>query len=369
MIGGLFVRLLPVAADEAEALLRRALQAEGRLNYQGQRLEVSWSEKGTVAALIREYGTADGKRRIECCIPGRARDEVFIGNGSQVWYSTSQRFLWQSHALSSLPFPQRWKLLRSNYEFRRFPGGLDHVARRPTVVIEARPREPRKAHLRLWLDRERPFILKIERYRPDHTLVSKSAFETIHFTASLKPELFVIPPPQKASDCRSWHPITPQELQRQLGPAAVLPPCLTFGYQLQEVLQAQGQESGKVQAHLVYTDGLDTISLFALRPAPFRDRRRWERLNLREVPSQPAVWMNREGRFAVLNWQAGDVEQSLVTELPEEAVRRIAAAIIPPDVLPRPLFTRRNPRALLPALLAATLVFILLRRCLRPRWW
>jgi len=365
---GIGVWLPSVAADEAEELLRRALQAEQRLNYQGQRLEICWSEEGAVAALVQEYGTADGKRRVEWRLPGRSRQEVFIENGSQLWYSSPTHFLWQSHTLPALLFPQRWKLLRSNYEFRRLPGGLDQVARRPTVVIEARPREPRKGRLLFWIDRDRPFILKIERYGPDRRPVSRSAFETLQFAPSLDPELFAIPRDPGTSGPPVWQPTTPRKLREQLGPLAVLPAHLALGYQLQEALHKPERNSRRVQAHLVYTDGLDTISLFALRPAPLRDWRRWERLNLPESPAHPPVWIRHEGRFSVVNWQAGDVEQSLVTELPAEAVRAIAGGIVPRNAPPRPLFRRRPPRAWFPALLAATLVFLLLRRCLRPRW-
>lgn len=365
---GIGLWLPQVDADDAEDLLRRALQSEQRLNYQGQRLEIYWSEQGTVAVLVQEYGTADGKRRVEWRLPGRNWPEVFIENGSHLWYSSPTHFLWQSHTLPSLLFPQRWKLLRSNYEFRRLPGGLDHVARRPTVVIEARPREPRKGRLIFWIDRDRPFILRIERYGADRSPVSRSAFETIQFTPSLDPELFALPQYPGTSDPPVWRPITLRKLQEQLGPLAVLPVHLALGYQLQEALHKPEKNSRRVQAHLVYTDGLDTISLFALRPAPLRDWRRWEQLDLPEPSSHPSVWLRREGRFSVVNWQAGDVEQSLVTELPPEAVRAIAGKIVPRHAPPRPLLRRRHPHAWLPALLAATLVFLLLKRCLRPRW-
>ena len=246
-------------------------------------------------------------------------------------------------------------MLQDNYVFRRRPGGPEVIAGRPAVVLEARPREIRKDYWRLWLDRDGGFILKIERYHADQTLVSLSTFETINFNPSLPEELFQIldPPPRSR-----WEPTTRQELQTQLGTEAVLPTHLPYGYQLHQVLCEQ--EELRLQAHLLYTDGLDTISLFALRPAPPRN---WRRLKAQRVHGQP-VWIDREGPFQVLSWQAGEVEQNLVTELPRKALAPLVATLISPDAPPPPA----APRPWLPTLGVALLVFLLLRRCLRPRW-
>jgi len=229
---------------------------------------------------------------------------------------------------------KRFQLLQKNYDLRmEGPAGM--VAQRPVVAVTAWPKDRRKHWQKLWIDRTNSFVLQIERYRADGLLASLCTFREIQFD----------PGPSAT-----------------LGPQVALPASLPFGYEFDHAWQ---HTSGRaVQAHLRYTDGLDTLSLFARKPAPPRDWSALERQHQLAQANNRLVWFARHGPFYIISWQVGDVEQSLVSSLPEAALVPLAEALVPAHREgPAPLW----PAVWFPLLLSlsgAGIVFVGLRQ-----WW
>lgn len=351
-------------AEGAEEVVRDSLRATQELVYQGRCLVVAWTGSEIEAVWMKDLRTADGKRVREYLPPSRRAPEAFLDDGHALWQLSQQMArLLERRVQPTTLLQKRFQLLQKNYDLRiEGPAGM--IAQRPVVAVTARPKDRRKHWQKLWIDRTNSFVLQIERYRADGLLASLCTFREIQFEPGLSasvppnlpPRLRSLPPPD---DLRL---VTLAELRATLGPQVALPASLPFGYEFDHAWQHTSDRAW--QAHLRYTDGLDTLSLFARKPAPLRDWSALERQHQLAKANNRPVWFARHGPFYIISWQVGDVEQSLVSSLPEAALVQLVEALVPAH--------REGPDPIRPAvwfpltlsLSGAGIVFVGLRR-----WW
>ena len=157
--------------DAALAWFRAAAVAPLRVSYEGTKAITVWD--GQVhASQVRIYHEAPGRTRLEYIAAGtQPRRIVIITGGRVLEYipalnQVMERFTAQADEaqLARNALPQ----ILSSYSITFGPD--DQVAGRPARVIEVQSKFPGRPSLRIWVDRQRRLILRLERYRADGML-------------------------------------------------------------------------------------------------------------------------------------------------------------------------------------------------------
>ncbi len=190
-----------------------------------------------------------------------------LPEGTWVWLPFAKRAL--RYESGTLPtWHEMWQirtdkmdLVKNNYTLQVM--GRDRVAGRFCLVLELAPRAKGNPTRKLWVHPPIAFPLRVERYSPERQLEMRIAFTEVRIDEPL-PLLILDPrvPPDWREEAL---PFQRQRLDLSrahevLGFLPLLPTWLPPGYVL-EGAYAFGEYRWKV-AHLVYTDGLNVISVF-----------------------------------------------------------------------------------------------------------
>jgi negative regulator of sigma E activity len=196
--------------------------------------------------------------------------------------------------------------------------GRDKIAGRDAYVIAIQPhfRKPGPTR-KFWVDASKWVKLKTEEIAPSGTVLSTSYFTKIDFVSSIPNEKFHIePPPGVRIEREEEHPRfgSIKEARRQVDFKILEPTYLPSGFKLAGAGVIPFRD-GKIVV-LRYTDGVGTLSLFQttgdkLSPKFLE--------HLRHGPS-------RSGG-EVYSWQEGNLNLTIVSRLPLDDVRRIAASV------------------------------------------
>jgi len=257
----------PVAAvaGDAREWLAQMEQAVETLNYEGTFVHMAGGSMETLHVIHRVEDGVATERLFSRDQPGReiirSGDEVTCIFADQKAVLVERREARDSSPLrAALPgFSPR---LDQWYEFR-VAGHGPHL-RRVATVVEIRPRDNARYGHRLWLDQDTAMPLKVQLFDGGgHTV------EELHFVSIDLPE--AIPPdrmqPAVSTEEFTWY--TTQEEQPQpftdLRPtwaAHILPRGFELSVAHQQVLPGVDHPV----EHLVYTDGLASVSVF-IEPA------------------------------------------------------------------------------------------------------
>ncbi len=255
--------VVPAAAvaGEARQWLAQMQQAVETLNYEGTFVHLAGGSMETLHVIHRVEDGVATERLFSRDQPGReiirSGDEVTCIFADQKAVLVERREARESSPLrAALPgFSPR---LDQWYEFR-VAGDGPHL-RRVATVVEIRPRDAARYGHRLWLDRDTAMPLKVQLLdEGGHTV------EELHFVSIELPE--TIPPermkPAVSTEEFTWY--TTQEERPQ--PFTDLRPTwaahvLPSGFELSVAHQQLLPGVDHPVEHLVYTDGLASVSVF-----------------------------------------------------------------------------------------------------------
>lgn len=326
------------AARDPAALVVSSETAERRVSYSGTKvIRVYRPEDGSVAMerVVKVWHRSPQQTRVEIVTPAESLGMVMVENGEGLFIFHPRRQSWRRmpwRAPESRP-----QLLLRNYQpqfLRR-----DRVAGRPAVVLKLSSRNPGNPSKTVWIDTQTKLALRHEVYDPEGRRVSSSEFREISFEPSLPANLFSVPAEARVErPRREGGGVPPWLLERQGTPASSIEPprYVPPGYEL--VHRFSMRRDDREFAHLRYTDGLNTISLFVerspevaacaeqeRRPAG-RERRRggpWGR------PGPPRdVQSGEHGNSLTLT--RGDTRYTLVGNISVKELQRMADSIPPP---------------------------------------
>lgn len=260
--------------------------------------------------------------------------ELFVNDGKHLW-----QYFPQKHLVVRRPIfgPERKResaqrvleLTLRNYAVDP-PEEGPLIGERASVLLDFVPRfDPKRPRRKIWLDREKGLPLRTEVYGLNNQLSLVSYFESIVFDPVIEPEQFIlkVPPGTVVKSLGEVAANTVQELDSLMGLKILLPRSIPRGFSLLS-LQMNLRNGIKV-AHLQYTDGLSTLSLFETAgKAGYLAPQRTGLTRTLDVGGKPGTLYNL-GLLRLLRWQAEDLHLTVVGELEEEELIRFARSVGP----------------------------------------
>jgi outer membrane lipoprotein-sorting protein len=248
---------------DAGSLLLASEQAERKVSYAGTKvLSFYRAEDGSLLTerVVKVWHREPSQTRVEMVTPAEALGMIVLETGDAVWIFHPKRQSWRQMAWRAPD--ARPQLLLKNYEAQMVR--RESVAGRPAFVIRLTSRNPGNPSKMVWIDTKTRLALRQELYDPAGKKLSTSEFREITFEPSLPTNLFTVPAEARVEPKREGGP--PWGAQKP-GPSLPTeqPRYVPAGYEL--VQRFCLKRPDREFAHLRYTDGLNTISLFIERCA------------------------------------------------------------------------------------------------------
>jgi len=309
---GLLFPMLVLAAEpleETEAWLQKMQRAAHTLNYEGT--FVYGHDNNLSSMRIIHRADAQGEQERLIALDGSGREVVRNDDRVTCIMPDTQSVVVESkRPRKQFPpaFPMRIHNLVAIYRFRL--AGEQQVAGRTTQRIDIQPRDAYRYGHHLWIDRKTGLLLKTHLVDKQGRPVEEFMFTRIRFLKKVPDEWL-----QPAVDASRFARYEARQAPQQ---ALDNPPEVIIGWMppgFHEDLQQMQRLPASTHPveHLVYSDGLASVSLF-LEEEVERDT-----ANLVGATRMGAV--NAHGR------SLGDYHVTVVGEVPHITVKKISTAV------------------------------------------
>ena len=262
--------------SQARALaeLDRAVEVARTLRYRGQLTVASFGRGGPQVTTVEVARAADGRLRAE----RRGAWELGRDDDGGYWRSTRTGSLLRLGGVEAGGF-DRERFLRN---YRVADGGVSQLDTGPARALLVTARDTGVRAETLHVDRETGLIVRRETRDLDGRPVRTVAFTELEVDPGTG---LVAPPPEGAGDVESLAltPVARRALVERGVPAV---PRLPGGYELLAAAEVEAADVPTV--HLVYSDGLYTLSLY-VQQGRLADSATEGATSL-EVPGGGAVW-------------------------------------------------------------------------------
>lgn len=322
----------PTSDPAATHLLADALGAPRLLSFVGRLSIIAWSSSGARAVEMEIEHRAPDLTRKWYIAPSRIYGNYVIERGSTTYaFDMHDRTLTLSHnpvvSKDHLTEASNFLLLTTNY--RAVPGSDEELAGRRVHTLSLINRYTGVRSERVWIDAGTSLLLAQERYHADGSIAYSSRFQQIAYR-DVPDALFRPSAPEGFKQGRGRDFGTPsndlESALEQAGFSAVGPRYLPEGFALMsaDVTSIKGIHS----LHLLYTDGLRSLSLF--ENADPRGGATFAGLQTHDaqVGKRSATYVEDEPDV-LLAWRARQLNLTLVGDLPLRELERIAASVAP----------------------------------------
>lgn len=294
-------------AQEARDWLERMSRAVENLNYRGTFVHVL---DGTAETLYIVHRTADGQsgERILSLI-GAGREIVRRGDRVQGIFPDRRIVVFETRSdVSPLvsALPGSTAELELHYDIQL--GGGARVAERAVQVLEIKPRDEFRYGYMLWLDQETAMPLQSQLVDEEGQIVEQILFTEIEIPADI-PAAALEPTIDTAGFTTLRAPEAAPLAAEIPWRAADVP----GGFKLSVATQSPIAGSDTPVEHLVYSDGLATVSVFIEDPATKADVGE----GFSTVGSTNAYSLTLSGR-----------KVTAMGEVPRQTVRTIASSLV-----------------------------------------
>jgi len=319
----------PAPKVDSDALLRTALDATRRVSYVGQLQTTRWGARAASATIQRVEHLAPSETRRTFLAPEDLYGEYDITSGATTTKFDprhSRAVVTESPGNRRAAGTGSVALLEQNY--RPILGPAENVAGRPATTMWLVNRYTGVRAMRLWIDNGTKVVLAKEAYHADGSLAWRMRFDEIRFTAEIPHDIFStsIPTGFHIEDRRFADLST--DLQRILDEAgfkSIGPRYLPDGFNLigADVSQVNGVRS----VHIVYGDGVRTVSLFENNAAAAADFGTLKPSTVR-FEGHDASYV-KDGPTTLLSWQEKGLAFALVGDLDIKEMIQIATSVVP----------------------------------------
>jgi outer membrane lipoprotein-sorting protein len=320
----------PVRAQggDASALLRDAVLAYTQYSYTGQVQNTDFGKSRADSVLFRIEHRAPDMTRRWYLAPESLYGDSIISRGDTSYDVDPHRkeiIVMQDDALDDqVAMDDNFGLLLHNY--RAVIGPDDNVAGHKAIDVLLINRYTGTTVMRIAVDAQTKLVLEKDRYSPSGSVAHEMRFEQITYTNAIPAPLFTIPSAGYARKVGPSHGIPSNDLEavvRSAGFSAIGPKYLPEGF-----LPIAGDVSeikGVRTLHVLYSDGLRTVSLFENARGAAVDMSKFS-VHDTKVRSEQAQYVN-DGPTTLLAWAQGSRHFALVGELSQAELVRIASSV------------------------------------------
>jgi len=288
-------------AQDPVQLLRRTADVRQQPTYCATRVVLFANQK----VVTHIFYAGPGSERQEA---GTRRQVLYVRNGNTAWYTGSRVTVADPRRYHLLSEQLSIPLVTRNYHLKLVGRGV--VAGRPAYCLLCTPLLGDRPTTRLWLDQETGLMLRKETLSPAGRLQCVEYLAEIKFQPQLPQSLFQPPAAEQPKHAAS---LSLADIEKKLGRKLALPHRMPGGFVLGESRLVQW--AGHTFAHLCYSDGLSTLSLFEL---PAADA---------EAGSQGIAWLTAGPLINLLTWTGQGMHLTLAANLPERQLCDIAASV------------------------------------------
>lgn len=315
------------ASEPLGGLLRAAISAPSDVSYTGVVEIVHIGSHSAEAAVYRVEHSAPNLTRRTYTAPSALSGDSIVSKGDLVYSidARNHRIVETRNDAADDPLALNtdYALLRENYSVVR--KGNESFDGRGVVDLALVNKYDRRTTVMLRIDAASKLVLDKEEFTPGGALAGELRFEEVRYTASIPAMDFALPVRYaivhgEASEGSSE---SPDRAVRGAGFPAREPHSLPDGFAPVEgnLVEMRGVPT----VHLLYCDGIRTISLFENAKASTLDATRLKPQSLR-VGGRNAEYAE-DGATALLAWSDGGLHYTLVGEVGMVDLARIAASI------------------------------------------
>ena len=255
------------AAQEARDWLERMSRAVEELNYRGTFVHVLDGTAETLHIVHRHADGQSGERILS--LDGAGREIVRQGARVQGIFPDRRIVLFETRSdVSPLvsALPSNTAELEPHYEITL--GGSDRVADRAVQVLEIKPRDEFRYGYMLWLDQETAMPLQSQLIDEQGEVVEQILFTEIEIPADIPAAAL-----EPTIDTTGFTMLRAAESTPLAAEIPWRAAAVPGGFRLSVATQSPIAGSDTPVEHLVYSDGLATVSVFIEDPATKADVR------------------------------------------------------------------------------------------------
>ena len=320
----------PPAATDARPLIVAAAAASKHVSFVGQMESIRSGTTRAFAVVSKVEHRAPDQTRRTYLAPRVLYGQFVISRGAMSWDvdPTRKRIVVSENKASVDPVAivDDIALLDANY--RAVRTAADQVANRKTDVVDLVSRYTGERNMRLWIDADTHVVLAKEAYHNDGSLAWRTRFDDIRYTDGIPQSIFTsaAPPGYTTIAGRSYQqPQTNPNAIPDAGFKPIKPKYLPEGFVLVggDVVEVKGVRN----LHLIYSDGIRTLSVFenaTNRVADFAGMKP-QTINFDKHDGKYV----RDGPTTLLAWREEGLAFTLVGDLDLKDVVSIATSVVP----------------------------------------
>lgn len=316
------------AATDPAQLLRQAVDAYGRLSFVGQVQNVDFGNNRAQAVLFRIEHRAPDLTRRWYLAPESLYGDSIISNGDTSYDVDTRKHrvvVMHDDALDDqVAMDDNFDTLLRNYQAVMGPN--DNVAGRNALSVLLVNKYTGQTVMRIALDAQTKLVLERDLYASSGAVAHQMRFEQLHYASAFPKTLFSVPAKGYRRVNGPSHGLPSNDLNavvRAAGFSAKGPRYLPEGFV--PVAGDVSDVKGVRTLHLLYSDGLRTVSLFENARGAAVDMSRFS-VHPIKVGSTSGSYV-QDGPTTLLAWGHGRMHFTLVGDLSQEELARIGASI------------------------------------------
>lgn len=318
-----------LAADSPTGLLREAMTAPQRVSYVGEMQMLRFGNNKSEASIYRIEHRAPNLTRRWYLAPQDLYGDSIISRGEDAYSIDVQRnriVVTHDDAIDDqVAEDDNFALLMRNY--RAVFGPDEMVDGRPVRVVLLTNKYTGETTMRLHIDVQTKLVLEKEQFASNGSIVTQTRFEHVRYTNQIPPAIFDIPKNMSVvtGASRGLPSSNLQRLVTTAGFNARGPRYLPDGFVpvAGDVIDIKGIRT----LHLLYSDGIRTVSLFENAKGAAVDLTGYHAKPTR-VENHDANYVE-EGPTTLLAWFESGLHFALVGELGRDELEKIADSVVP----------------------------------------
>ena len=187
--------------------------------------------------------------------------------------------------------------------------GDDRIAARPTKIVQIMPKDEHRYIYRIWIDAENFLVLKSAVIDMQDKILETVLFTHIDTPAEIPSDMMS---PMNASDY-SWYTNEQHDDFKSETPSHWRVQWLPSGFLMKDSELQKLSTGQQPREHLVYSDGLATVSLFM------------EKLEKNKEPMNGFLSLGAVNAYTT---STDDYQVTAVGELPAQTVHKIASSVV-----------------------------------------